>query len=619
MASQFTIETNKKFLQEYDISKEEEYLDAFRGYFANLNGVKTQMKFEDIIKSRKSIAEINRECPDTVNPSFWKKSFIDKLEGVYEVIPNKLYQVRAESLDIANLTALKGQTGWIIIDCMSTIDSSNKAFELIKSTVEDLPVSAVVITHSHFDHFGGYDAVATHDTPLYIPETFYESLFDESIFAGSAMSRRAEYMYGTRLNESKTKSSGNGLNPNQKKSVSIPYSSHTIIIKKDSTYIIDGITFDFIPTPNTEAPANMMFYLPEFHALCCADNMPQTMHNLLTPRGAKVRSGKVWSQYIDNTIVKYGKDVQIHFACHNWPLYGNEKIVKYWKTNRDLYKYIHDQTLRYANLGYSPNEIAQLVKLPPSLANKFCCREFYGVLSFNIKSQYQLYLGWYDGNPAHLNELPPKEQARKYVQCFGGEEKAFLIGKEAFDNGDYNWAVTVLNHLVFCNPKNLRARNLLAQTYDQLSYVQESLAFKYSYSTGAMELRESFYQKPLNPAVDIDSLPLYSFVNLLSVSINSELLEGIEGEIKLITTHPEECITLIISNCVLHSRTIPSESKFFIKIERILLVKLFTKEIKLNKLIEGKNIETNCADLIMQIIDAVDLSRNRYSIIEPKN
>ncbi|EMS14807.1 alkyl sulfatase [Entamoeba histolytica HM-3:IMSS] len=617
MASKFVIEKNREFLKEYDICSETDYHDAMRGFYASLDGQKNNLNFDDLIKSRKTMSQIISECPPTDNPSYYKRANIERLEGVFEIVPKKIYQVRAFTLDLANFTVVRGKTGWIVIDCMSTISACKKAFELIQNTVENLPVSAIIITHSHGDHFGGYSGVGNDEIPLYVPDTFFDMIFDESVMAGGAMKRRGEFMYGSRIRNSCTKVTGNSLDPTSI-NVSIPYSKHTTIIKENCTIDIDGIKFDFILTLNTESPADMMMYLTDFNALSAADNMIQAMHNLLTPRGAKVRSGKLWSQCIDDVIVKYGKDVQIHFGGHHWALYGNEKILHFWKTKRDLYKYIHDQTLRYANCGYTPNEIAEFVHLPKSLSKEFCCRNLYGTLNFNIKSQYQLYLGWYDGNPAHLNELPPKELARKYIKAFGGEENTLNIGKEAFNNGDYRWAVTILNHLIFSNPKNEEARELLAKTYDQLSYTQECLVWKYSYATAALELREHQPKEILNNCPLYQLLPLQAFCDLLSVSVNPQIIDGIDTSININIFDTNESVVLVISNCVLHTRLSSSDASGFLKTKHEFLIKLFTKEVALNQLIKENKVETDSIDLLNTLVNSISLENMRFFIAEPK-
>ncbi|BFU25429.1 alkyl sulfatase, putative [Entamoeba histolytica HM-1:IMSS-B] len=628
MASQFTCTKNHEFNQKFDWNGSEEYLDAMKGYYADSNGKRNELNFEELVKSRKSIEQINQECPLTSNPSYWKNSCIDSLEGVFEIIPKKVYQVRGKSIDMANFTVIRGQTGWIVIDCMSSIPSCKRAFGLIKTTVEDIPVSSIIITHSHFDHFGGYAAVGNEETPLYLPSNFMDAFIDENVLAAPIMGRRADYMWGLGYRkalmmeklkmEGKLPQQTNSTIP-QQPTTSFPKSKNTCVIKEDCTLAVDGIVMDFILTPNTEAPSNMMIYIPQYHILEAADNMMHAQHNLGTLRGAKVRSGKTWSECIDNVIIKYGKDVQYHLGGHGWHMEGNEKINHFWKLKRDVYKFIHDQTLRYANLGYTPNEIAELIQLPKSLANEQCCRDLYGALSHNIKSQYQLYIGWYDGNPAHLNELPPKEQAVKYIKAFGGEENTLKIGKEAFDNGEYRWAATVLNHLVFANPSNEEGRELLAKTYDQLSYTQECLAWKYIYATGAFELRRKQNKQPSPSVIPPATLPLTAISDLFCVSVNPQLIEGVDSSIQLRAVDTNECVTLIISNGVLHTRTLPSDFTASVIGPKALILASFAKAMPLDTLISSGKLKVENIEVVEKVIGAIDLSKKYYTLIEPNN
>ena len=597
-----------------------EYYDAVRGYYADLEGRRNTLTFDELIKTMPTVKEIKEECPETLNPSRWMSNHIDILEGVYEVIPKRVYQVRGYKLDLATLTAVRGKTGWIIIDTMTTVPACKKAVDLIKQTVEDIPVSAIIITHSHFDHFGGYAAIGRDDIPLYIPENFEEMYLDETMLAGPAMRRRSEFMYGTQLNNSMTSVTGKANTAPRRDEMTFPHSSMTTEISKNQTLVVDGVTIDFINTPQVEAPADMMLYFPEFKMLDAADNMLHVMHNLGTLRGAKVRSGKVWSQCIDDVIVKYGKEVQIHIGQHGWPVFGNEKIVHFWTIKRDLYKFMHDQALHYANMGYTPNELAEVIKLPPSLNKEHCCRGLYGTLNHNLKSQFQLYLGWYDGNPAHLNELPPVELSKRYVKAMGGEDAAVRLGKEAYDSGDYRWAATVLNHVIFTNKHNTAARELLADVYDQLSYTQECTSWQYNYATAAYELRLDEKKPPVPTPFDYKKIPLHATIDFCTVSVSPELLEGISSTIHFQTNDTNESVYLVISNGTLHMRHQKCDIDSELVATKALLIDLLVKDIMLDECQEkGQNISVLNHDVISKFLDAIDILPKAFTFVEPND
>ncbi|ELP90991.1 alkyl sulfatase, putative, partial [Entamoeba invadens IP1] len=475
---------------------------------------------------------------------------------------------------------------------------------------------AVIISHSHFDHFGGYTAVGNEDTPLFVPEKFEESFLDENIYVNEAQARRQQYMYGTFLHDSMTKVTDN-TNSKDKPLTCLPKSKHTTAIKEKCTIEIDGIAFEFIPTPNTEAPANMMFYLPEFKAIFVADNFASCMHNLGTLRGAKVRSGKIWSKALDDAIVSYGKDIQIHFAGHGPALFGNERINKFWRTKRDLYKHIHDQTLRYANKGYNMTEIAEFVRLPDSLNKERCCRGLYGSLNHNIKSQYQLYLGTYDSNPAHLDELPPRELAVKFVEAFGGVEKTLEIGQDAYNKGEYRWAATVLNHLVFADVNNMKARELLATTYDQLSYVAECASWRYNYQTAAYELRNLNDKKPRDFSFPIEAIPMRDFGDFLAVHVDPNVIEGLDCKIRIEDTNNKESAILVICNSTINSRDGGDEYDGEIKGSKQDLVDIFMRKQKLDELIEKGKIIVKNEKIVKTLVEGIDCVPKYFTFVGP--
>ncbi|ELP88762.1 hypothetical protein EIN_330660 [Entamoeba invadens IP1] len=623
MASSFTKEANSTFRKIYDLSYVEDYKDSFNGYYADMDGNLNKETLPELMAHYKTIDQINSECPDTVNPSYHKQNYLDDCEGVFEIIPKKIYQVRPRSIDFANFTVVRGKTGWVVVDCMTSMYACKKSFDLIRKTVEDVKISAIIITHSHGDHYLGYDAVGTDTTPLYLPNHFKEMCYDEHVCTSQVMGRRGEYqigVYNTSPNMVGSCLAAAKLPKVDGKSYSFPHSENTFYITENCTMEVDGLTVDFILTPDTEAPANMMMYFKDYETLSAADNMLHFLHNLLTLRGAKVRSGKLWSKCIDDVIVKYAECVKHHFGGHDWHLSGNEKIRHFWVVQRDMFKYQHDQALRYANKGYTPNEIAEVVHFPRSLETEHCCRGFYGNLKHNLKSQYMMYLGWYDNNVAHLNELPPRELSVKYVEAIGGEEKAFSIGKSAFEKGEYRWAATILNHIVFANKTNQKARNLLADVYDQLGYQCESALWINSYNTAATELRNKDWKEPRPRGAVLSDFPISAFCDYLCVSVEPKVLGDMFKTIKIKYSDTKEERIVIVSNGTLHVRECSEEDTFDASLEgnRKDVCDVFEGKLVFDNAVKEDKVKINGIDIIKKLLEASDFKIKYYNFVEPQ-
>ncbi|ELP87365.1 hypothetical protein EIN_096220 [Entamoeba invadens IP1] len=582
MATEYTKEVNKACCSNAFLSQESDYKDTFVGFYADIHGNKNTKTQDELYNDFKTMSEINESCPETVNPSYYRSTFFDKLQGVFEIIPNEIYQVRIRSMDFANMTVVRGKTGWIIIDCMSTNKASKFAFELIKKTVEDVDVSAIIITHSHGDHYLGYGGVGTLVTPLYLPALFKEMCFDETIIAGDAMTRRSDYMYGCYINGITHLVTEHESSQTEKRT-SFPISKNTTFIKEWCTLEIDGVNIEFLPTPGAEAPSDMVQYIPKYHVLSTADNAMHFQHNLGSLRGTKVRSGKTWSGYLDEILVRYGDDVQYQFGGHDWHLVGKEKITTFLKTKRDLYKYIHDQTLRFANKGYNSTEIAEFLKLPKS-----------------------------------LERLNVVVDSKKYVAGFGGPEKTLQLGQTAYTNGEYRWAATVLNHLVFSDKTNTEARLLLAKTYDQLAYQSECGSWSNNYSTAAFELRNLNVKKPLSRAAAFHDLPLFAFADMMSVCINPKKIVEPEMSFKITYTDTKEQIVLIVSNGVVHLRR-SGEVDCEITGKKNDVCDVFEKRVALDVAKEKGILVVTQVDNAKTFIDALDINTTYFSFIEPRD
>ena len=485
VASEATIAANQAVRDFLPFDDTTDFENARRGFIATLDEPVIRNAAGEPVYSMSDFAFLNGEAPETVNPSLWRQSQLNSIHGLFEVVDG-IYQVRG--FDLSNMSIIRGDSGWIVVDPLTSVETAQAAIGLVNRELGERPVSAVIITHSHADHFAGVRAVATENTPIIAPDGFYEASIDENILAGNHMGRRATYMFGNLLSKDPGGAVGAGLGQTTPAgTVSLMKPTETIY-ETGTEKTIDGVRFVFQNTPGAEAPAEFMFYLPDFKALCQAEEINHTLHNLYTPRGAKVRSGLLWSKYVNEAIEMWGADVEVSFGSHHWPTWGNDAIVDFMKKQRDLYKYIHDETLRLANSGATMVEAAEQIQLPDELAKTFANRDYYGTVNHNSKAQYQLYFGWFDGNPANLHPLPPVEQSIKYVEYMGGAEAVVERARRDFEAGEYRFTATALNHVVFADPANEDARKLLAEVYTQLGYQAESGPWRNFYLTGAREL-----------------------------------------------------------------------------------------------------------------------------------
>lgn len=466
------------------------------------------------------------EAPDTVHPGLWRQALLNNLQGLYEVTDG-IYQVRG--YDLSNISFIRGETGWIVIDPLISTEPARAALDFINAELGERPVTAVIYTHSHVDHFGGVRGVvdeadvAAGRVRIIAPEGFMHHAVSENVLAGNAMSRRASYMFGRLLPPGVQGQVDTGLGRTTSTGTVTLIPPTDIVRKTGTTMRIDGVEFVFQNTPGAEAPAEMMFYMPQFRAFCVAEEANATLHNLYTLRGAQVRSGKLWAQWLDEALLLFGEDMELLFGSHHWPRWGREAAVEYLEKQRDLYKYIHDQTLRLANLGYTAPEIAEMIELPDALALPWYNRGFYGSVRHNAKATYQLYLGWFDGNPANLDPHPPEAAARRYVEFMGGADAVLEKARAAFARGDYRWVAEVVNHVVFADPQNAAARNLQADALEQLGYQAESGPWRNFYLSGAQELREGLRERSVPQAGSRDivaSLTPEMLFDYLSVRLN---------------------------------------------------------------------------------------------------
>jgi alkyl sulfatase BDS1-like metallo-beta-lactamase superfamily hydrolase len=468
--------------------------NADRGFIAALSPCVVKAADGRVVWDNDVYAFLDGPAPASVHPSLWRQSALAAKQGLYEVVPG-IYQVRG--LDISNITFVEGDTGIIVIDPLVSTEVAAAALELYRThRGGDRPVVAVIYTHSHVDHFGGVLGVTPQAdvdsgaVAVLAPEGFTAHAVQENVYAGPAMTRRATYMYGTLLARGPQGQVGCGLGQTPSTgevAIIVP----TIDIRATGEkHTIDGVEIEFQMAPGTEAPAEMHFYFPRFRALCMAENATHNLHNLLTLRGALVRDPHAWSGYLTEAIDTFADRADVVFASHHWPTWGREAIVEFLSLQRDLYAYLHDQTLRLLNQGYTGVEIAEMFQMPPALEQAWHTRGYYGSVSHNVKAVYQRYMGWFDGNPARLWPHPPEALGPRYVDALGGIDRVVELAQAAFDSGDFRWAATLLDHAVFTDSEHATARTLYADTLEQLAYGAENATWRNFFLSGATELRD---------------------------------------------------------------------------------------------------------------------------------
>ena len=563
-ASEATIKANAQFTQALALDDQQDFEDAKRGFMAKPSG---QILAPDgsVLRDFSAYGFLNAKAADTVNPSLWRHAQLNDNVGLFKVMDG-VYQLRG--FDLANMTLIDGKSGWIVVDPLSSRESSSAAMAFARQHLGNKPVSAIVFTHSHGDHFGGVlgittpKEVAQRKIPIIAPAGFMEEATSENILVGIAMLRRADYQLGRYLPRSAKGNVDNGLGKDMVFATADILPPTWLIFKPTQPLQLDGLDFVFHNVPSAECPAELTFSIPEKRLYDGAENLAQTMHNLLPARGAKVRDSLRWSNYMAQALEQI-KDTDIYIGSHNWPVWGNDNIKKFITMHRDVYKYTHDQTVRLINAGYTPREMADMIKLPKSLESFFGARGYYGDLRHNVKAVYQFYMGAYDGNPANLNPLPPEESAKHYLELIGGADKAVAAAQIAYDRGDYRWAAELLNHAVFGDPSSKAAKELLARTYEQMGYVAESAIWRNSYLTGAMELRQGHPTKATSRALLIGIMqqtPMERFLEAMAGALDGPAAEGKNLKINLVLTDTKESFVLWIENAVLHFRSGPAEA-----------------------------------------------------------
>lgn len=558
--------------------------------------------------------------PDTVHPGLWRQARLNAIHGLFEVVPG-IYQVRG--FDISNVTFVEGRRGVLVVDPLTSAQPAAAALALYRQHRGDKPVTGVLYTHSHVDHYGGVRGVISDEDiagglEIIAPEGFLAAAVSENVLAGNAMGRRATYMYGALLPADAMGHIDSGLGKGVSRGEVGLVPPTRSITRTGETIEIDGIPLTFQITPDTEAPAEMNFLFPDHRALCMAENCTCHLHNLYTPRGAQVRDAKGWSHYIQEAIGLFDGRYDALFASHHWPRWGTEASRDFLEKQRDLYKFVHDQTLRLANHGHTASEIAELLRLPPSLAAEWYTRGFYGTLSHNAKAVYQRYLGWFDGNPATLWPHPPVEAGRRYVAAMGGREAVLAKGRAAYDAGDYRWAAELVNHLVFAEPGRKDARALQADTLEQLGYQSESGPWRDFYLTGAQELRKPHppSEAPRQGSLrQLNGLPASELLDSLSVRLDGEKAASLALAFTLRFTDTGEAFAVHVSNAVLHHAAGGTAAD--VELARADLIALLGGSETVAGLVAAGRVTGTASDDLEKLVAALDRFDFWFNIVTP--
>ncbi|WP_324043752.1 alkyl/aryl-sulfatase [Aeromonas dhakensis] len=564
-ASEFTIQANQNVLHTLPFNDKQDFEDARRGFIAKPDTLTIKDDKGNLVwdlEQYKTYIGLDKTAPDTVNPSLWRNAQLNMEYGLFKVT-DKIYQIRG--FDLSNITFIQGDKGWIVFDPLISPQTAKAALAFINQTLGERPVTAVVYSHSHVDHYGGAaglfnspDEVKKNGVQIIAPEGFTEHAVSENVIAGNAMARRAVYMYGALLPRNAQGGVNGGLGQTVSAGVPSLLLPTRFITKSGEEVTLDGVRMIFQMTPGTEAPAEMNTWFPDSKALWMAENTTNTMHNILTLRGAQVRDALKWSSYLNETIETWGDQAQVKFQSHHWPRWGNASIVDYFKKQRDLYKYIHDQSVRLMNMGYTGEEISEKITLPPELNDFWPNRGYYGTLRHNSRAVYQRYMGWYSGNPSDLDNLPPEMVGPKYVEFMGGEQELLKKAKASFDKGEYRWVAEVLKHLVFANPNNQEGKLLLADALEQLGYQAESGPWRSVYLQGAYELRNGVPTAGGTVTASPDTIRAMSpsmLFDYLAVRINPEKAAGKKMVVNMDFTDIGEKHTLSLENAVLNHTT----------------------------------------------------------------
>ncbi len=532
-AESHTKEANAAVLEQLDFTNRRDFEDAQRGFIATIDPAIITNDNGDVVWDMERYDFLSGPAPDTANPSLWRQSQLNALHGLFKVT-DRIYQVRG--FDLANMTLIEGDTGWIVIDPLTTNETARAALALANRELGERPVKAIIYTHSHADHFGGARGIiseeeqAAGDIRIIAPEGFMEHAISENVLVGNTMARRSAYHFGNVVPAGPGGQIGSGLGQSTATGVVSLVAPNETVSETGAVLTVDGIEIELQMAHGAEAPSEFMFYFPQFKTLCLAETVNHTLHNTYTLRGARVRDVLAWTHYVNESLQMFGDRTEVAFGSHHWPSWGQDRIKDHLITQRDAYRFIHDETLRLANHGYGPREIANMIEMPEPLAQVFANRGYYGSVKHNAQAVYNFYLGWFNGNPALLDRLPPVESSTRYVDVMGGAEAVLAAGQTAYDAGDYRWVAELVNHLVYADPDNSDARALQAAALTQMGYQAESGSWRNFYLSAAQELENGVKPVPATlPGPDtVKGMSLDLFFDFLGVKLNPELAQGEE-------------------------------------------------------------------------------------------
>ncbi len=626
-ATDLTRQSNQQWLQRLPFADRSDFDNARRGLLEAVDQPVVNADGKTVWDLQR-YAFLKGEAPATVNPSLWRIAQLNTLAGLFKVSEG-IYQVRG--LDLANMTLIEGEHGLIVMDPLLSVETARAGLAMYFRHRPQRPVVAVIYTHPHVDHFGGVRGVIDEadvkagKVQVIAPQGFFEHAVSENVLAGPAMKRRAQYMYGAPLPRGPRGQVDAGLGKGVPTNATVSLIAPTRLIEQPfETLRIDGVDIEFQLTPGTEAPAEMNLWFPQFKALCMAENASHVQHNVLTLRGAKVRDAKVWAHYLDQSLLRYGEQAEVVFAQHHWPTWGGAAIRDYLADQRDMYAFIDSQTLRLINRGLGPTEIAaELTTLPPRLASKWYSRDYYGSLSHNVRAVYQRYMGFYDGNPATLNPLPPSDAGAHYVKALGGAERVLTLAREAYGSGDYRWVAELTRHLVFAQPDNSAARELQADALEQLGYQSENATWRNAYLTGAQELRNG-----VTPAASkggsaddlVRALTPTLFFDYLGVRVDAAKAAEQDLTINWRFTDLNEDYALTLRNGVLTHRdhTRHGQADVEVKMSKAILDRIALKQTGFLKEATVGDIDISGERMkFMRFMAGLDEPDGRFNIVTP--
>ena len=627
-ASASVIAQQAAMLQALPFSDTADFDDASRGFLGTLEHARITSAQGRVVWCLEPYGFLSEEeAPVTVNPSLWRQSRLNMNHGLFEVVPG-VYQIRG--LDIANMTLIEGDTGVIVVDTLTSIEGARAAIELYFKHRGKRPVAAVIFTHTHTDHWGGARGVLDDATleggkvPIIAPNLFMEHAVSENIIAGPAMLRRAQYQFGPLLAKGPRGQVDCGLGKSMAAGAVALLRPTDLIMETGDKRTIDGIEFEFQMAPNSEAPAEMHFFIVRYRLLNLAENCTHNFHNLLPFRGADVRDALAWSKYLGEALQMWGGKAEAMCGQHHWPVWGKERIDKMIRQQRDLYKFAHDQTIRLMNHGLTASEIAEVIKLPASLEAAWHGRGYYGHIRHNVKAIYQKYLGWYDANPVHLDSLPPVEAGKKYVEYMGGADAILARAGADFAKGEFRFIAQALSHLVFAEPDHQAARALLADTLEQLGYAAESATWRNAYLFGAQELRQGMPKVPSRPPMPRETLAALrtgQLWDVLGVRLNGPKAEGRYIVLNWSFTDTGESFVLTLENCALTyvegPKAASADAGF--TLARATLDEVIAKQTSFPEAVaSGKVKFTGNATRLAELMALMDEFPRMFEIVEPK-